>query len=428
MISDSTRVLYDYRVNSQISKPKQLPLRNLGHPRGRLIRLMLALTITVAALLELRSWQTVSRPYASAPASCNVTPTPRRTGTITSAESLQAAINSYNALQVCFGGPRGSFRGPYVGLAAAWPESQALSALLYLANISSAPASIKSGIVQKMAVLNSYWDPKGGYFPSGRWFSTGRGVKKYDDNAWLGLDLVDAYLVTHKTSYLDQARAVATFETTGWAKNAHFVDPGGLYWQQSQYGQHRNAVSTAGAALLNGELYATTGIKLYRNRAEQYLHWTVSALTLKNGLIGDQISIDGVVNHRVWSYNQGLVIAANVSLYKTTKNPAYLAAAQLLAQKSLSYLISGGRLERQPQVFDAIYFRGLMSLNAVAPDARYLHALQSYATYLYDRMVPSTGVVHLGPMTTISTGWLLTQAAATQVFTLLASTSQTLSA
>ena len=428
MSSDSTRVLYDYRAGSQIFRPKELPLRNLGSVQARLLRLVLALAITVAAVLELRSWQNVARPYSSAPASCNATPTPRRTGVITSAESLQAAVNSFNALQVCFGGPQGSFRGPFVGLAAAWPESQALSALLYLANVHSAPASIRSEIVQKMAVLNNYWDPKGGYFPSGRWFSTGIGIKKYDDNAWLGLDLVDAYLITHKASYLDKARAVAQFETTGWSKNAHFVDPGGLYWQQPPYGQHRNAVSTAGAALLNGQLYGITGIKLYRNRAEQYLHWTVSALTLKNGLIGDQISVDGVVNHRVWSYNQGLVIAADVSLYKTTRNPAYLVAAQLLAQKSLSYLTSGNRLEHQPQVFDAIFFRGLMSLNAVAPDARYFRALRSYATYLYDRMVPSTGVVHLGPMTTVSTGWLLTQAAATQVFTLMGSTSQTLSA
>ncbi len=428
MFSGSTPVLYDYRADGQILRPKELPLRSLGNVRARLFRLMLALVVTFAALFELHSWQTVARPYASAPASCNVTPTPRRTGMITSAESLQAAVSSYNALQVCFGGPKGSFRGPFVGLAAAWPESQALSALLYLASDPNAPTSVRSGIVQKMAVLKSYWDHKGGFFPSGRWFSSGKGVKKYDDNAWLGLDLVNAFLITHKATYLEQARAVATFETTGWSRNAHFVDPGGLYWQQSQYGKHRNAVSTAGAALLNGRLYAITGIKLYRNRAEQYLHWTASALMLKNGLIGDQISIDGVVNHRVWSYNQGLVIAANVSLYKSTKNPSYLAAARLLAQKSLSYLTSRSRLEEQPQVFDAIYFRGLMSLNAVAPDARYLRALQSYATYLYDRMVPSTGVVHLGPMTTASTGWLLTQAAATQVFTLMGSTSHTLSA
>ncbi|MDA8080277.1 MAG: hypothetical protein M0Z96_01495 [Actinomycetota bacterium] len=428
MFSDSTPVLCDYRTDGQILRPNEMPPRTLGNVRARPFRLIVALAITFAALLELRSWQTVAHPYASAPASCNATPTPRRAKTITSVEFMQAAVNSYNALQVCFGGPKGSFRGPFVGLAAAWPESQALSALLYLANVPNAPASVRSGIVQRMSVLKSYWDRKGGYFPSGRWFSSGRGVKKYDDNAWLGLDLIDAYLITHKATYLDQARAVATFETTGWSRNEHFADPGGLYWQQSKFKRHRNAVSTAGAALLNGQLYAVTGIKLYRNRAEQYLHWTTSALTLKNGLIGDQISTHGVVNNRVWSYNQGLVIAANVSLYNSTKNPAYLAAARHLAHKSLFYLNYRNRLEEQPQVFDAIYFRSLMSLNAIAPDARYLRALRSYATYLYDRMVPSTGVVHLGPMTTASTGWLLTQAAATQVFTLMVSTSHTLSA
>ncbi|NNN18466.1 MAG: hypothetical protein HKL84_01290 [Acidimicrobiaceae bacterium] len=422
MYSDTTLIRQEYGVYKETSASIEVPRVRVPRTRTRLTHVILTLTIVIATLFEVRSWQTTPRPYASAPTSCRVTQPPRATSSITSATALQAAVSSYNALEMCFGGPRGSFNGPYVGLAAAWPESQALTALLGLSVLGGTPATLRSDIAQQMSVLSNYWDPKGGYFPIGRWYSTGRGVKKYDDNAWLGLDLVDAYLITRNSVYLNQARAVATFETTGWSTNTHFASPGGLYWQEPAYGKHRNAVSTGGAALLNARLYAITGLRIYRNRAEQYLRWTVSTLTLHNGLIGDQISIGGVVNRKIWSYNQGLVIATYTSLYRTTKNQSYLTAATLLAQRSLSYLTARRRLEQQPEIFNAIYFRSMANLNAVTRQLGYVHTLQSYATYLYDRMVPSTGVVHLGPMTTVATGWLLTQAAATQIFTLYAST------
>ncbi len=388
--------------------------------RRRLRWLFVSLLAATLVLVEMLNWNNPSKPYASAPAFCSIAAPAQRSPEITPSESLSAALLSYKALQECYGGPKGSYLAPYTGMAAAWPESQALSATLALAGVDAASDSIRSSIAQSIAVLQNYWDPKGGYFPNGRWFSTGIGVKKFDDNAWLGLDLVRAYAITHNPSYLNQAEAVASFEATGWSKNEHFAIPGGIFWQEPAYGSHRNAVSTAGAAFLNARLYAITRTGLYKNRAEKYLHWTVSALTLKNGLIGDQISPSGRVSKNIWSYNQGLVIDTYTSLYGTTKNPYDLAAAELLAERSLTYLNSQQRLEHQPQVFDSIYLRSLAHLYAVVPNSDYVRTMQSYATYLYQRMDRSTGVIRIGPMTSPSTGWLLTQAAATQIFTMYA--------
>lgn len=389
----------------------------------RFRRIVLVLALFAAALAEIYYSHHPTAPYSAAPAACRVSTPPHQLSPLSSSQALKAAIISYHALQVCFGGPRGTFRAPFEGMASAWPESQALAALLGLAATSGAPRTLKTVISKKMGVLEFYWTANGGYHPSGLWPSGGRGVTKFDDNAWLGLDLVKAFQITDRSYYLTQAEAVAAFEKTGWSNNPNFAFPGGIFWQEPAYGSHRNAVSTDGAALLNARLYALTGIKTYLKDAEKYLHWSVSALTLSNGLIGDQISETGVVTHKAWSYNQGLVISVYTSLYRSTKKPAYLAAAELLAEKSLSYLTSRKRLEKQPPVFDAIYFRSLARLDSIEPDKDFVKALQDYATYLYSEMNSSTGVIHSGPLTTGSKSWLLTQAAATQVFTLYAATS-----
>ena len=420
MYGDATRARYEFDSVIGHATAIELPPHGVGHKSSWLSRVLVAILLLAVASLKLVPWHDTPTPYPSAPAFCAKTAKIRSTVDITPTEALAAAINSYNALKACFGGPMDSFRGPYVGLASAWPESQALAAMIYLSGVSKPSGSVTDSIEQNISILKNYWDPKGGYFPNGRWFAKGVGVKKFDDNAWLGMDLANAYLLTRDPVYLNKAEAVAKFEATGWSSNKAFAFPGGIFWQEPKYGHHRNAVSTAGAALLNAQLFAITGTGLYRNRAEKYLHWTVTALTLKNGLIGDQISANGVVSRNIWSYNQGLVIATYTSLYKTTKNPVYVAAAGLLAEHSLRYFGTGSHLERQPPVFDAIYLRSLAELYAVAPNPDYLHALQSYATYLYQRMVPSTGVIRQGPMANSSTGWLLTQAAATQVFTIYA--------
>ena len=385
---------------------------------NRAVAVFAAAVIVATSFL---SWGGDTRPYPSAPSYCTFSSAARNLSPISPGQSLSAALLSLKALKDCFGGPLSSYRGPYTSLTSAWPESQALAAMIGLAGVSHSPASLKSSIAQNISVLRNYRDPNGGYQPNGRWYSTGAGVRKFDDNAWLGLDLARAYMISRDHRYLDQAKAIATFETTGWSLNRRFAKPGGIFWQEPRYGHHRNAVSTAGAALLNARLYSITGSSLYLKRAWTYLRWTVSALTLSNGLIGDQISPNGSVNHKIWSYNQGLVIDTYTSLYQATKNPADLAAARLFANRSLSYFCGHNRLERQPQVFDAIYLKSLAELYKVAPDSQYLRELQSYATYLYERMSPSTGVIHLGPVTSPSTGWLLTQAAAIQVFTAYAS-------
>ncbi|MGC8460995.1 MAG: glycoside hydrolase family 76 protein [Candidatus Dormibacteria bacterium] len=392
----------------------QIPKSKLGY---RLRRIAVAVTVIAASYLGFQAYRTFSTPYGTIPASCKVSPPPGTQSAITPAQASQAARKSFAALEKCFGTANGSFRGLYVGPATAWPESQGMAALLGLGRLPNMPPSLRNSIAQHMSNLADYWDSAhGGYYPGGRWFIFGGGVKKYDDNAWMGMDLLDAYSLTHNHAYLTQAERVATFEATGWSRNQRYPSPGGVFWQEPSSGTDRNAVSTGGAALLNAELYRITGKPLYKDRAEQYIAWTVNTLTLKNGLIGDHISVDGTVSPAIWSYNQGLVIATYASLFSTTGNKDYLDAANALAERTLSYLDTGSRMAAEPPIFESIFMRSLANLNTISPRPEYLKAMQRWATVMYNHMVKGTGVVHEGPVNTAATGWLLTQAAAVQAF------------
>ncbi len=266
-----------------------------------------------------------------------------------------------------------------------------------------------------MAVLADYEDPAGGYYPGPWWFFVGGGVRKYDDNLFVSLDLIAAYRETHTARYLQMAEADARYIETGWSTDGTLPHPGGQYWEDPRFGRDRNAVTTGGAALLDAELYQETSISSYRVWAERDMRWLVSTLGLPSGLLADHISPSGTVAAKVWSYNQGLAIGAWVALYSATGRPEFLHSAVQLAQRALSFFRTHG-FGDQTVPFNAVFFDYLMNLDRVAPNARYRLALQSYATYLFDHMNHADGVVHVTGYDSAPTQWLITQAAAVRVF------------
>jgi predicted alpha-1,6-mannanase (GH76 family) len=270
-----------------------------------------------------------------------------------------------------------------------------------------------------MAVLADYEDPAGGYYPGPSWFFVGGGVRKYDDNLFVSLDLVAAYRETRTAMYLKMAEADARYIETGWSTDGTLPHPGGEYWEDPRFGRDRNAVTTGGAALLDAELYQQTGNSSYRAWAERDLRWLVGTLELRSGLLADHISASGALVDKVWSYNQGLAVGAWVALYSATGRPEFLHSAEILAQRSLSYFREHG-LGDQTVPFNAVFFDYLVNLDRVAPNAQYRLALQSYATYLFDHMNHADGVVRVTGYDGARSQWLITQAAAVRVFAYLA--------
>ncbi len=171
--------------------------------------------------------------------------------------------------------------------------------------------------------LDQYWDTSAkvpGYAPT---VDPGPdAVKYYDDNAWAGLDLVQAFNLTADPRYLREAEAVFLYEKTGWDARR-----GGIYWNDTR--DTRNTVSNAPVAELAARLYLATGRPTYLAWAKKIYAWQVRTLVdHRTGQVWGNIDGSGNISFSGWTYNQGTVIGASVLLYRITHQASYLAQAR----------------------------------------------------------------------------------------------------
>jgi predicted alpha-1,6-mannanase (GH76 family) len=151
---------------------------------------------------------------------------------------------------------------------------------------------------------------------------------------------------------------------------------GGLYWVESDR-VTRNTCSIAPAAQLALRLHEATGNERYLRFAIEQADWLDEHLRLPSGLYADNLNDNGSLDTTTYSYNQGTPLGLDVQLYRATGNTAYLKRAQATADAALSEF-QGDRLWSQAPVFNAIFFRNLLALQAVAPDPSYLPAVDQY--------------------------------------------------
>ena len=144
------------------------------------------------------------------------------------------------------------------------------------------------------------------------------------------------------------------------------------------------------------------------------------------GLYVNDRGDDGSTNETLWTYNSGAMIGTATALYRGTGDAGYLAKAVEDARASLAYWAQGTRLHDQPAIFNAFYFKDLLDLDAVRPDAAYLRAMSGYADNTYadqpgrrHRAVPLPAVERrrLRPAAPAAT---LNQSAMVQIFATLA--------
>ena len=68
------------------------------------------------------------------------------------------------------------------------------------------------------------------------------GATYYDDNAWVGLNLVHAYLLTSNPTDLTLAQDDFNFDVAGWDTSATDTCPGGVFWEDTA-GSQRNVTA-----------------------------------------------------------------------------------------------------------------------------------------------------------------------------------------
>ncbi len=277
---------------------------------------------------------------------------------------------------------------PYAYL---WPFTQVIAAGCDLAEISNEfVTDVRRDVEQGLA---KYWDassaPPGYASYVVRPYGKG-GHKYYDDNAWVGLDLVRASRIVNDLSLLDAAGRVLAFIVSGWDHSGDDPFPGGVFWTQTPGNRDRNTVSNAPSAELALRLFRITGRQETLRWATRVHDWVNATLRdPADGLYWDHVKIDGSIDESKWSYNQGAMAGVEVLLSKINgaHDPAaaseHLRRAGAIASAALGFYERAGYFGQEP-AFNAIFFRNLLAVAEASEDERLSSAIVAAMTRYAD--------------------------------------------
>jgi hypothetical protein len=398
------------RRNAQVSAPRS------GYPAGAQRP---SLTVTRAQLSRVRAQERAS----AARARSKKRRKPALHGNVARALLAYQAMQKRYYLQ-----GSGLYDGePFSYL---WPFSQAMTATISLANVPQLKAIVGRELPARMVGLQAYLDTNNSGAGEGTYTSNlpafdgtvappvgPGGPKYYDDNDWVGIELVRFYKLTGNHSALGSAEGIMAFEMAGWQASPELGCPGGIPFSNQLENSQRNTVTTAPAAELAVQLYRITHNVAYLQFAEMAYEWVRHCLLLPSGLYGDHVDRKGVLEPFVWSYNQGSMIGAGTLLYQATGNSGFLYQARQTAKAALAYF-TPQRLGEEIPFFPAVYFRNLMYLDSVTHDPPGKKIAQAYVDYAWQNLRLSDNVFVAGSP---ASAQLLVQSAITQIYGLLCS-------
>lgn len=222
----------------------------------------------------------------------------------------------------------------------------------------------------------------------------------YDDSGWWANTWIHAYDITGNTNFLNTAKIIFTYLTSGW-DTTNTACPGGIWWNTSH--SYKNAIPN--------ELFLLAAIRLHQRTPGDsgpgsYLYWATNewAWFQNSGLINSQNlvndGLDGCANNgeTTWTYNQGVIIGGLTDLYKATGNSSYLAQAQAIAEATILNLTDTNGVLVEPceasggcggdgTEFKGIFQRNLTYLYDVARFPVYYNFLctNAHAAWFNDR-------------------------------------------
>ena len=295
----------------------------------------------------------------------------------------QRAAATYAAMQRSFAGDHSLLRdhrsastSPYAHV---WPLSRALDAGAAMVRLPRARQRYAPDVRVLLKGLELYYwnsEAPAGYDSAVRPPLGPGGEQYYDDNAWVGLSLVEASRRLGDRVALLRAEQAFAFVLSGWREGEEYPCPGGVLWKRGD--SERSTVSTATGALLGLELLRQTGKPEYLQQARRLYGWVRRCLRDRQGLYWDNIEVSGAVDRRRWSYNQGAMIGAGVLLYRATGERVFLRQAEATARAAIR-LYGNRRYAGEPFSFVAIFFRNLWLLHRAHPNALYVRAIEGYA-------------------------------------------------
>lgn len=203
----------------------------------------------------------------------------------------------------------------------------------------------------------------------------GGGDRFYDDNQWIGIALMDAYMRTSKKEYLNKSKEIYRFMMTGYDT----VGGGGLHWEEGK--PSKNTCSNGPGIILALQLYKATKEKTYLDTALLLYNWVNRNLKDSAGLYYDNINYPSrKLDTRRYSYNTGTMMQSALYLYELTKDKQYLQQAKASAKAAAEYFYGNGRL-RDGYWFNAVLLRAYRHLLKFDNDKTYLHAFAACIDY-----------------------------------------------
>lgn len=220
----------------------------------------------------------------------------------------------------------------------------------------------------------------------------------YDDNVWLGIDLTDAYEITHDNTYLDMAREIWTFIESGIDNKLG----GGVYWCE-QKKRSKNTCSNAPGSVFALKLYLATNDDKYLEQGQALYEWTKKNLQdPTDGLYWDNKNLRGRIQKWKFAYNSGQMLQSAALQYKITHKPEYYAEASRLAKACYNHFFSATYTDAAGEHkvlssgniwFTAVMLRGFEELYDIDHNPEYLEAFTESLHLGWEKMRdPETGL------------------------------------
>jgi Glycosyl hydrolase family 76 len=265
----------------------------------------------------------------------------------------------------------------------AWPFVRALAAAQSIAELPDASRAERAEVRRRLRELRRYWRagayeslPRPPFGPGGDMY--------YDDNEWIGLELLRRFSATHDRTLLRRSRDILRLVIHGWDRTARTC-PGGVKWTPVQRFYQRGTVTNGPGAQLAAAIYEATGDRRALAWAKRMYAWAERCmLDPQAGLYQDHFRADGSRDATIWSYNQGSMIGAAVALYRATGDRAYLDTAATRSARALDYF-EDSRLPSEPPYFLAIYFRNLLAYERVTGGTSFRTQLERYADQAWNQ-------------------------------------------
>lgn len=256
-----------------------------------------------------------------------------------------------------------------------WPYSQKMAAALDRAHLTGDYTEF-----DKLArELEDYRHPQGGYSPARR-----PEDRYYDDNAWLGLDFIQAYNQRpDQPHHLEKAEEIFRFLEEG-------IQPGaGIVWLENDPSPSYNTCALGPTIELAARLYEATGEQRYLETAQRLDRFMDLHLRRPDGLYAD--SIDTGLTRRdeaLFSYNQGSPVGAKLVLHRVTGEQKYRDDALQTARSAVRHYGESDRLWKEAPVFNAVMFRNLMELD----DPAVTELLTGYLQRVWQQALAPSGL------------------------------------